>query len=124
MKDNRPVNLSITTIKIPLAAVASFTHRVSGAALFVGTAILLYLLQLSLESQTSFDLAVEILSSPAAKLIIWLLLSALLYHLIAGTKHLLLDWGIGESKQGAKTGAALTIALAAIAIVLGGVWVW
>ncbi|MCG8412735.1 MAG: succinate dehydrogenase, cytochrome b556 subunit [Pseudomonadales bacterium] len=124
MKDNRPVNLNITTIKFPLAAIASITHRISGIALFVGTAILLYLLQLSLESQTSFDLAVEILSSPVAKLIIWLLLSALLYHLIAGAKHLLLDLGIGESKAGAKTGAMLTVVLAAIAIVLGGLWVW
>lgn len=124
MKDNRPVNLNITTIKFPLAAIASILHRISGAALFVGTAIILYLMQLSLGSQTGFDLTVEILTSPVAKLIIWLLLSALLYHLIAGTKHLLLDLGIGESKQGAKTGATTTLILATIAIVLGGFWVW
>ena len=57
-------------------------------------------------------------------MIVWLLLSALFYHLIAGTKHLLLDFGIGESKQGAKTGATLTVVLAAIAIIGAGVWVW
>lgn len=124
MKDNRPVNLNITTIKFPLAAIASITHRISGIALFIGTAIILYIMQLSLESQAGFDLALQILNSPVAKLIVWLLLSALFYHLIAGTKHLLLDFGIGESKQGAKTGATLTIVLAAIAIIGAGVWVW
>lgn len=124
MKDNRPVNLNITTIKFPLAAIASITHRISGIALFIGTAIVLYIMQLSLESQAGFDLALQILSSPVAKLIVWLLLSALFYHLIAGTKHLLLDFGIGESKQGAKTGATLTVVLAAIAIIGAGVWVW
>lgn len=124
MKDNRPVNLNITTIKFPLAAIASILHRISGVALFVGTAIILYLMQLSLGSQSGFDLAVQILTSPIAKLILWLLLSALLYHLIAGIKHLLLDFGIGESKQGAKAGATVTLGLATIAIVIGGLWIW
>ncbi len=99
-------------------------HRISGVALFIGTAIILYIMQLSLESQAGFDLALQILSSPAAKLIIWLLLSALFYHVIAGTKHLLLDFGVGESRQGARTGATLTIGLAAAAIIGAGVWVW
>ena len=124
MKDTRPKNLNLFAIKWPLAAITSITHRISGVVIFVGVALLLYLFDLSLESEQGFDLVVEILSNPIAKLIIWAVVSGLLYHLIAGTKHLLLDFGIGESIQGGLRGAQLTIFFAAIAITVAGVWIW
>ena len=124
VKDERPVNLQLTTIRFPLAAITSILHRISGMALFFGIAILLYLLNVSLESQAGFESVRAMLNSLLIRLILWLLLSALLYHLIAGAKHLLLDWGIGESKQGAKTGASVTLGLAILASVLGGIWLW
>ena len=124
VKDHRPSNLDLTTIRFPLPAIASILHRVSGVVLFAGTAVLLYLLQLSLQSPSGFDAAVAILSAPLVRLLVWLLLSALLYHLIAGIRHLLLDLGIGESQQGARTGAGLVLGGAAAAVVLGGLWLW
>lgn len=124
MKDTRPVNLNLILFKWPLPALTSILHRISGVALFFGTAILLYLLQLSLESQAGFDLALEIVGSPAGKIILWLIVAALAYHLIAGAKHLLMDMGIGETREGAKTGAVVTLLLFAISAVLAGVWLW
>lgn len=58
------------------------------------------------------------------KLLIWAVISGLLYHLIAGIKHLLMDLGIGETLDGAQTGAKLVVALSVISIVLTGVWLW
>ncbi len=124
MKDNRPVNLNLFAFKWPLAALASITHRISGVVLFVGTGGLLYLLDLSLTSPSGFALVETILEGAAAKFIIWVIVSALAYHFIAGIKHLILDLGIGESRDGARTGAAMTIAIAAVLIVLTGVWIW
>ncbi len=124
MKDNRPVNLNLFTIKFPLPAITSILHRISGVALFAGTAILLYLLQISLESQAGFDLALEIMGSAIGKILIWLILAALSYHLIAGTKHLLMDIGIGETKSGAQTGAIVVIIGFVICAGLAGVWIW
>lgn len=124
MKDNRPVNLNLFTIKFPLPAITSILHRISGVALFAGTAILLYLLQISLESQAGFDLALEIMNSLLGKILMWLILAALSYHLIAGTKHLLMDIGIGETKGGAQTGAVIVIIGFVISAVLAGVWIW
>lgn len=124
MKDTRPVNLNLILFKWPLPALTSILHRISGVALFFGTAILLYLLQLSLESLAGFDLALEIVGSPAGKIILWLIVAALAYHLIAGAKHLLMDMGIGETREGAKTGAVVTLLLFAISAVLAGVWLW
>ncbi len=124
MNSKRPVNLDITTIRLPLPAYTSILHRISGVILFVGIAFLLYGLDLSLGSKEGFEQLKECLQSPVAKFIAWGLLSALAYHLVAGVKHLFMDIGIGEGKASGVVGAKLTIAVSAALIVLAGVWVW
>ena len=64
------------------------------------------------------------MTSPLAKFIAWGLLSALLYHLVAGVRHLIMDMGIGESLEGGKLGSKIVIAVSAVIIVLVGVWIW
>lgn len=124
MKDQRPVNLDISTIKLPLAALASITHRISGVVVFVGIALLLYLFDLSLTDAEGFAEVQALGANPLFKFIIWALLSALAYHMVAGVKHLVLDLGIGETKEGGPLAAKLVIAVSAVLIVLLGVWVW
>ncbi len=124
MKSNRPVNLDITTIKLPLPAYTSILHRVSGVLLFIGLGFLLYGLQLSLASEESFNSLKTLLATPVVKFIVWVLLSALIYHFVAGVKHLLMDVDIGDGKESGKTGAVLTILLSAVLILCAGVWVW
>ena len=123
-KNERPVNLDLSTIKLPLAAITSITHRISGVILFVGIGILLWMLELSLSGEAGFNRLQEVLTSPVATFIVWGVLSALAYHLIAGVKHLLMDAGIGETKTGAPRGATIVIIVSLIIIVLLGVWLW
>lgn len=85
---------------------------------------MLYLLDLSLQSESGFALVVELLDNVFVKLVAWAVLSGLLYHLIAGIKHLLMDLGYGETLKGGFVGACLTIALSALAIAVAGVWIW
>lgn len=124
MKDNRPVNLDLTKFSFPLPALTSIVHRVTGVALFVGMAFLLYALDLSLASPEGFDSVKECLDTFIAKFVIWGIVSALLYHLVAGIKHLLMDAGIGETLEGGVLGAKLTIVISVVLIVLAGVWIW
>lgn len=124
MKDTRPVNIDLTTIRFPLTALLSITHRITGVILFVGVAILLYLLDMSLESAEGFARAQSLLAAPLAKLIIWGIVSGLLYHIVAGTKHLFMDWGFGETLEGAKVGARLTLVLSILLIIAAGIWIW
>ena len=105
VKDTRPVNLDLTTVKFPLPAIISILHRISGVGLFFGIGIILYFLHLSLESEAGFERVLELLRATPVKIMIWLILAGLLYHLIAGIKHLLMDWGLGESREGALRGA-------------------
>ncbi len=121
---NRPVNLDISTIKLPITAVVSILHRVSGVALFAGVAVLLWMLDASLSSEEGFAGVIECLQSPISKAIIWLVLSGLAYHMVAGIRHLLMDCGMGETLEGGQLGAKLALVIAVVLIVLAGVWVW
>jgi len=90
----------------------------------VGIAVLLFALDRSLASEDSFEQVKACLTHPLVKLVIWGLLSALLYHLVAGIRHLIMDAGIGETLEGGKRGSKIVIAVAVVLIVLAGVWVW
>src|SRR5690606_2690847 len=124
VKSQRPVNLDLRTIKLPITAYSSILHRISGVILFFGVAILLFALDTSLSSAEGFEEVKVCFGSPLAKLVVWGLLSALLYHLVAGTRHLIMDAGHGETLEGGKLGSKIVLAVSAVLIVLAGVWIW
>ncbi len=124
MKDKRPVNLDLTQFSFPLPALTSIVHRVTGVALFVGVAILMYFFDLSLSGEEGFNTAKECMTGFFAKLILWGIVSALLYHLVAGIKHLLMDLGIGETLEGGMLGSKIVIAVSVVLILAAGVWIW
>jgi succinate dehydrogenase / fumarate reductase cytochrome b subunit len=122
--DKRPVNLDIGTIRLPISALVSILHRVSGVALIGAIAILLGLLDYSLRSADSFAAVISLLASVPMKLLMLAVLAAFIYHLVAGIRHLVMEFGIGESLEGGRKGAVLVIAFTAIGVVLAGVWLW
>lgn len=124
MNRKRPVNLDITTIKMPLAAWASILHRVSGVFLLVGLGFLIWMLSSSLESRQGFESVRELLQGEFAKFALWVTLSAVIYHFVAGLKHLIMDLGIGETKEGIKVLSIAVLLVAGLLIVLTGVWIW
>ena len=124
MKNNRPVNLDIATIRLPITAYVSILHRVSGVVMLAGVLVLMWMLDASLSSPESFAVMVDMLQAPLARFVLWLVLAALAYHFSAGIRHLIMDMGIGESLQGGKRGAAISLFFSLVLIVLAGVWVW
>ena len=122
----RPVNLSLPGLfaAMPVTAVASILHRITGMVLFVGTIYLCYLLDLALGDQAGFERAAAMLATPGGKIALWIILSALSYHLLAGVKHLLLDFHVGDTLAGARIGSWFSIFLALAAIVAAAVWLW
>jgi len=122
--DKRPVNLDIGTIDLPLPALASITHRITGVILVAGAAVLLWLLDESLASEEGFNTVKTLADSFLVKLIVWGVLSALIYHSVAGIKHLIMDLGIGETLEGGQTGAKLVLIVSAVLIILAGAMVW
>lgn len=111
-------------MRLPITAWASITHRASGVFLFVGMAVLLWALDASLASPESFAALQETLDNPLLKLVIWALIAGLIYHALAGVKHLVMDFGIGETMAGGILGVRIVVALSALLIVLAGIWIW
>ena len=127
MKTKRPVNLDIGSIKLPITSYVSILHRVSGVVLFFAVALLLCVFDASLESEQSFQSLKECFSSPLAQFVIWAVLAALAYHLIAGVRHLIMDCGVGEdSFESGRRSAWLVVAVAVIVIasISGWVFLW
>jgi succinate dehydrogenase / fumarate reductase cytochrome b subunit len=124
MKTDRPIYLSLTQFNFPLAAIASIVHRITGAILFVGIALLLYLLDCALDSAAGFAHARALLDLPLVKLCLFGVVATLTYHLVAGIKHLLLDFHVGDSLAGGRLAAQLTIVVSLALIGLAGVWLW
>ena len=106
-KDNRPVNLNLLTINLPIIGVSSILHRVSGLAIFICFPLLVWLLSISLESEKRFsDLQNSFQEMVLFKLVIFLIFVGFIYHLLAGVKKLLSEvFGFGETL---KSGNLLT----------------
>lgn len=124
MKDNRPVNLDIGSMRLPITAYASITHRLSGIFLFLAAFLMLALLDLSLSGADGFARAAELLQGPVAKVVLWAVATGLIYHSLAGIKHLIMDFGVGESFEGGVMGARLVIVLSVLSSAATGVALW
>lgn len=124
MNKNRPVNLDLGSLQYPPMAIASILHRLSGLLMFVLLPVMLCFLGMSLHSLESFEALRIQLMSPWTKLIFWAFSSAWAYHVIAGIRHMLMDFGYGESLAAARRSAIFIIVLAVISTVLLGIWIW
>lgn len=123
VNSQRPVNLDLRTIKLPITAYASILHRISGVILFVSLVIALFLLDRSLSGAEGFATVKAWMSNFFVKFIVWGMLAAIIYHLVAGTRHLIMDLGIGESLEGGRFGAKIVLIVSVILIVIAGVWI-
>ncbi|MAI54711.1 MAG: succinate dehydrogenase, cytochrome b556 subunit [Gammaproteobacteria bacterium TMED95] len=125
-RDQRPINVGIGDLlqfRWPVIALASISHRIAGVVLFVGLAVLLYALEVSLSSEAGFETVKTWMNSAVGKVITWGLLSALAYHFVAGVKHLILDGSDAESLLAATWAARITLAVSAILMGLAAYWV-
>ena len=127
MKTKRPVNLDIGSIKLPITSYVSILHRVSGVVLFFAVALLLCVFDASLESEQSFESLKDSFSNPVAQFVIWAALAALAYHFVAGIRHLIMDFGIGEdSFESGRNSARVVVIIAIILIasISGWIFLW
>jgi succinate dehydrogenase / fumarate reductase, cytochrome b subunit len=124
VKDQRPKNLNILTIRLPVPALVSILHRISGILLFLAIPLILWGLNTSLTSQQDFDNIHQMMAAPFARFVLWGLLAAFIYHFIAGIRHLLMDINIGVELKSGRLTAMMVLVIAILLIVLAGVWLW
>lgn len=104
MRD-RPVNLKLFTLKFPVTAIASILHRISGFILFLLIPFFLSMLQAIMYFPELFS------EFSINKVLLVMVCTALIYHLFAGVRHLIMDCGYGETKAVARLSAYLVLGL-------------
>ncbi|WP_413816357.1 succinate dehydrogenase cytochrome b556 subunit [Moritella sp.] len=124
VKKQRPINLDLQTISMPITAIASILHRISGVIMLVAVGILLWLLTESLSSEQGFQNAQEIVSGFFGTFILWGILTALAYHIAGGIRHLLMDMGYFEELESGALSAKVSFVATAVLSILAGIMVW
>ena len=112
-KDNRPVNLNLLTISLPVIGLASILHRISGFALFICFPLVVWLLHISLNSTESFDqLNGYLENNTLLKIMIVLIATGFIYHVFAGLKKILGEiFGFGQTLKSGQVLSWLIFAL-------------
>src|SRR5579864_4138328 len=105
MNSPRPVHLDLTRMKFPPMAIVSVMHRISGVVLFLLLPLVLYLLHTSLQSGTDFSYLYYFTAMTSVKILLWILISAVSFHLFAGIRHMVMDCGFAESLKAGRISA-------------------
>ena len=128
----RPVytNIHVSQIvayRLPPAGWVSILHRASGALMFVLLPLVVWLLDVSLTSEISYErfsnafiAGIGIVPAFLLKLIVLALIWSYLHHLIAGVRHLWMDVTHSVSLQQGHISALITLgASGVLTVVLG-----
>jgi succinate dehydrogenase / fumarate reductase cytochrome b subunit len=123
-KRRRPVFFNPLQIQMPVGALTSIAHRVTGILLVLSIPFSVYLLDLSLQGPLGYAQVGAWFESFAFRATMIVLVWALAHHLLAGIRHLLSDIDVGSKLPAARRSAwivnlgGLTVALLAAGIFL------
>ena len=121
---NRPKNLNLFTIRLPINALVSILHRVSGVGLFLALPLILLALQYSLGSPESYAILTNLFDSWFIKLLLIGLAWAFFHHFFAGIRHLLQDIHWMTSLQKARFSGKAVLYLVALAVAIFAWFIW
>jgi len=114
MTQNRPVNINLFKIKLPLSAFLSITHRISGILIFfIVLPVSAYTLSLIFQNQESYNIFFAYYSNNLSIKLTYLFLVLIFqYHIFTGIRHILMDFHLlEESLSVSHKSAVLTIFL-------------
>lgn len=113
----RAVFFNIFLIAMPVGAVTSILHRVSGILLALGLPVLAWVLQQSVRSPEAYGAVMAALQRWPQKAALVVFTWALAHHLLAGVRHLLSDIDIGSLLPAARrSGWCVNVGAVAIAL--------
>lgn len=118
----RPLSPHLQVYSPQINMVMSIFHRITGAALYFGTIILVFWLLATATGRGNYELFSSLLTSPVGLAVMVGYTWALMHHAIGGIRHLVWDTGRGFSLGAVNTMSWLTIlcSLAATA----GIWAY
>jgi succinate dehydrogenase / fumarate reductase cytochrome b subunit len=117
----RPKFLNLLQLSYPPGAIASIAHRVTGVLLAAAIPIAAYAFTRSIATPEGFAEIARWGRTIPIRLALAALAAALVYHLLAGVRHLLMDAGVGSSLHAGRASARAVIAAGVLALVVAAV---
>lgn len=119
---NRPLSPHLDIYRLPLLAIMSISHRITGVGLVVGLFALAWWLCAAASGPETFATAQAVFGSFLGKLFLFGWTVALFYHLSHGIRHLLWDsgWGfeLSQAYLSAKIALGATVVLTVLAVII------
>ena len=116
----RPKYLNLLKIKMPVAAVVSIGHRISGFLLVIAIPCVIYAFQQSISSAEGYRSILAAFDHPLMQAILVLLIWSFAHHFFAGIRFLLIDIDVGVTRLMSRASAWLVHGLAVLVTVLIG----
>lgn len=117
----RPGTMRLTDAlqyRLPLAGVVSILHRLSGGLMFVLLPFVIWLFDVSLSSEVSYErftsafaAGIGVVPAWGVKLVVLALIWAYLHHAIAGLRHLWMDATHSVTKEQGRSTAIAVLGL-------------
>ena len=117
-------NLNLFTIKFPVPALVSILHRMSGVFLFLLMPIITFSFWYSLLSEQYFNQVLIFFKWWPIKITKLVLIWGITHHLLAGTRHLLLDLQLGLDLISARFSSKTVLSVSFFITFLVGLWSW
>ncbi|MFV3075813.1 succinate dehydrogenase, cytochrome b556 subunit [Niveispirillum fermenti] len=114
----RPLSPHLQVYRLPLPALTSIAHRITGVGLTVGTLLLVWWLVAAAAGPDAYATASGFIASPIGLLLMFGWTAALWYHLLNGLRHLIWDGGRMLSLEQSYSSAKLVIGGAVVATVV------
>ncbi len=124
VKNNRPKNLDLFTIRLPINALVSILHRVSGLVLFLVLPPLLLALNVSLASEAAYLNLLVVLDHWFIKLMLIGFSWAFFHHFYAGLRHLMQDmhWMHGLNQAISSSRVLIVIVIVSVLFFAFSIW--
>ncbi len=109
-------------IEMPVGALTSIAHRVTGIVLALGVPFSIYVLDLSLQGPQGYARVIALFDTLAFRVTVIVLVWVLAHHLLAGVRHLLSDIDVGSQLSSARRSAwIVNLGSVAVALLAAGV---
>ncbi len=91
----RPLSPHISIYRLMLTMLMSIAHRITGAALYIGTILLVWYLLAAASGSTAFAAASGVMRSVFGQFVLLGFTFAFLHHFFGGIRHMIWDAGYG-----------------------------
>ncbi|MDP1596657.1 MAG: succinate dehydrogenase, cytochrome b556 subunit [Methylotenera sp.] len=120
----RPKNLNLFTIRLPVNAIISIMHRMSGMLLFLTLPAVVWALSQSVQSEASYIALVDMLQHWLVKLFLIAFSCTFFHHFYAGLRHLGMDVHWMTSLQKARLSSRLVLYLDVLSVMAFAFVIW